>query len=353
MTEPVVVTHPRPDLAWLARWSEDIVDPDLPIVDPHHHFWDRPGYSYMLDDFLADLDTGHNVVATLYVQASWAYRNDGPENMRPVGETEFIAALAAEADRRTTRTRVCAGVVAYADLMQGDRVEPVIAAHLAASGRVRGIRNITSYDSQIASIKSTQGPASRLEERFAGMMGTDAFRAGFACLKQFNLAFDACLYHPQLGELVDLAREFPETPIVLDHTGGPLGIGRFRDRGQEVFADWRQNIRALAACQNVHMKLGGLGMVLSGFDFHARETPPSSDELAAAWGPYFLEAIEAFGPERCMFEGNFPPDKSVCSYVTIWNAFKKIASGATADQKRALFHGTATRFYGLHLPGSS
>jgi predicted TIM-barrel fold metal-dependent hydrolase len=317
-----------------------VIDPDLPIVDTHHHFYDTQGYTYRLDDFLDDVNSGHNVVATVYVQAYWSYRTEGPENMKPLGETERALAMAAEAGRRGTRSRVCAAIVGYAELTLGAEVEPVLAAQIVVgAGRFKGIRYITGRNPHfIASISNP--PA-------FGLMATDAFRAGFALLDRFKLSFDAWLYHPQIEELVDLARAFPHTPIVLNHFGGPLGIGPYRGKRQEVFADWHKAIKTLATCPNVHMKLGGQGLVLSGFDFNKREMPPSSAELAGAWGPYILAVIEAFGVKRCMFESNFPPDKNTCSYAVIWNAFKRIATGATAEEKRALFHDTASRFYRL------
>lgn len=339
---PLYISHPAPDPAWLAKAPrEEIIDADLPIIDSHnHHFYEHHGYSYLLDDLLADMESGHNIVATVFLQAFWSYRNSGPQSLKPVGETERVVEMAAEADRRGGRTKICAGIVGYADLVLGGAVESVLAAHVATgAGRLRGIRYMTSRDPNFIATVSKPVPL--------GIMGSTEFRAGFGSLHKYGLSFDAFLYHPQIGELVDLARAFPRTPIVLDHLGGPLGVGPYRDRRQEVFADWRRSIETLATCSNVNMKLGGLGMVLSGLDFHKRESPPSSVELADAWEPYIVAAIEAFGVDRCMFESNFPPDKITCSYVAVWNAFKRIAAGATAHEKRALFHDTAKRFYRL------
>lgn len=337
---PPLLIHPAPNAAWLAQHSEEVIDPDLPIVDTHHHFYDSQGYTYHLDEFLDDVNSGHNVVATVYVQAFWSYRTEGPERMRVLGETERALAMAAEAERRGTRAKVCAGIVGYAELTLGAEVESVLAAQVETGrGRFKGIRYITGRDPHfIASISNP--PA-------FGLLGTDAFRAGFATLDKLGLSYDAWLYHPQLDELVELARAFPQTPIVLNHFGGPLGLGPYRGKRQEVFAAWHASIKTLATCPNVHMKLGGQGLALSGFDFNKRPTPPSSAELASAWGPYILAVIEAFGAKRCMFESNFPPDKNTCSYVTVWNTFKQIVSGASADEKRALFHDTAARFYRL------
>ncbi|MBT4687863.1 MAG: amidohydrolase family protein, partial [Rhodospirillaceae bacterium] len=168
---------------------------------------------------------------------------------------------------------------------------------------------------------------------------------GFAQLAPLNMSFDAWFYHPQISELTDLARAFPETPIVMDHVGAPLGIGPYAGRRDEIFASWAKDISALAQCPNVHVKLGGLAMKLTGFGHHKLDVPPPSDVLAEAWKPYLMHCIEAFGPDRCMFESNFPVDKASCAYTTLWNAFKRVAADFGASEKAALFHDTAARFY--------
>lgn len=335
---PRVFQHPSPRPAWLALASEEIIDPALPIVDPHHHLWERGGQRYFLDELLADTGSGHNVVATVFAQCTWAHRTDGPDDLRPVGETEFVTAVAEDAERRGSKTRVCAGIVGYADLNLGERVDPVLQAHIeAAKGRFRGIRHLTAREETFWASIAPPPPA--------GMMGDARFRAGFSRLAGFGLSYDAWLYHPQIGELTALARDYPGTTIVLDHIGGPLGIGRYEGRRDEVFATWRASIRELAACPNVSVKLGGLGMLLAGFAFHERPRPPSSEDLAAAWRPYMETCIEAFGAGRCMFESNFPVDKAMFSYPVLWNAFKRIAQGASAGDKAMLFHDTAARIY--------
>jgi L-fuconolactonase len=335
---PLVVQHPEPNPAWLARLTEDILEPDLPIIDPHHHLWDRPGNRYYLDELLADTTSGHNVVATVFLQCYWAYRTTGPEELRPVGETEFVASVAAEAERRGSRVRACAGIVGHADLRLGEHLDAVLEAHLAAAGgRFRGIRYVTARHPDLLASIATPPP---LE-----LMGDASFRAGFARLAKYGLSFDAWLYHTQLGELLDLVRRFPDIPVVINHVGGPLGVGPFRDRREEVFADWRGVMRQLAECPHVSVKLGGLAMAINGFDFHRQVLPPSSGELVQAWDPWMSECIEAFGAARCMFESNFPVDKAMCGYPVLWNAFKRVAAGASGDEKRALFHDTAARFY--------
>ena len=335
-----VLSHPVPNPAWLARLTEDILEPGLPIVDPHHHLWDHGGNTYFLDQLLADTGSGHNIVATVFLQCFWAYRTSGPEEMKPVGETDFVASVAAEAERRRVKTRVAAGIVGYTDFRMGEKVDAVLEAHIeAGAGRFRGIRQIAARHKAFLASMATPPDF--------GLMADPAFRAGFALLEKYGLSYDAWLYHTQIGELVDLARAFPDVPMVLNHVGGPLGVGPYRGKGDEVYAEWRKAIKLLAGCDNVRMKLGGLAMVVNGFDFHENVLPPSSGELATAWRPYMEALIEDFGAGRCMFESNFPVDKAMCSYPVLWNAFKRIASGCSADEKAALFHDTAAGFYRL------
>ncbi len=340
-TAPTPHLPVRPD--WLARRREEILEPGLPIVDPHHHLVDRENTGrYLLPDLLADTGSGHNITATVYLEWLSMYRADGPIAMRPVGEVEFANGVAAmAASGAYGETKVCAGIVAYADLMLGAQVEPVLEAMIAAGGgRFRGIRYISaSHPDEAARGSSVNRPA--------GLLMNGKVREGFARLHPLGLSFDAWMYFTQLRELLDLARAFPETPIVLDHVGGAIGIGPYAGRRDEVFQQWRGAIEELARCPNVHVKLGGLGMRLFGFDVHQGEMPPSSEQLAALWRPYIETCIAAFGPERSMFESNFPVDKGSGSYHVFWNAFKRIAAGCSAEEKAALFSGAASRFYRL------
>ncbi len=328
---------------WLDRHKEPILEPALPIVDPHHHLWIRPGWRYLVDDLLADTNSGHNVVATVYVQARSMYRETGPVEMRPVGETEFVNGVAAMcASGLLGKTRACAGIVGQADLTLGSRVEPVLAAHLRAGGdRFRGIRHITAWDADTSLINPAY-PAPR------GLLADKTFREGFALLGRLGLSFDAWLYHPQLDELANLAGDFPETKIVLNHAGGPIGSGAYRGRRDEVFPRWAASIKALALHQNVFIKVGGLGMNLNGFDFDTQTEPPSSARLATIWRPYVETCIDAFGASRSMFESNFPVDKASYSYPVFWNACKRMTQGASSAEKADLFAGTAARFYRLN-----
>jgi predicted TIM-barrel fold metal-dependent hydrolase len=333
---------PRED--WLAQYSEEIIDPKRPIVDPHHHLWDRGGLRYMIEEMSDDIASGHNIVATVYVDCRSMYRASGPEAFRPVGEFEFanvVAAMAASGGYGPAL--ICAGIVSHVNLLLGDGARQVLEAEIAAGqGRFRGIRHSSAYDAEpdIAHMYAT---------RPQGLLLDSTFRKGFACLAPLDLSFDAWLFHPQLSEFVDLARAFPDTRIVLDHCGGPVGLGRFAGRREETFAVWKASILEVAKCPNVVVKLGGLAMRLLGFDFHERAMPPSSEAAAAAWRPYIESCIEAFGPARCMFESNFPPDKGQCSYQVIFNAFKRIAAQYSEAEKTALFSKTATDFYRLKL----
>jgi L-fuconolactonase len=341
------MTNPPPNYLpvrqdWLNRRREPALEPELPIVDPHHHLWDRPGWQYLLYDLLADLATGHNIVATVFVQARAMHRARGKEALRPVGETEFVNGVAAMAASGTYgTTRICAGIVGHADLRLGAAVDEVLEAHIrAGGGRFRGVRHIVAWDAD-ASLVNPANPAP------PGLLKDAKFREGFTRLAPLGLSFDAWLYFPQLDELTDVARAFPGTPIVLNHVGGVLRGGVYAGKQEENFARWSTSIRALAQCPNVHVKLGGLGMRINNFGFEREPDPPSSQMLAEAWRPYIETCIEAFGPTRAMFESNFPVDKGSYGYGEGWNAFTRLARGASAEEKRALFHDTATRFYRL------
>lgn len=325
--------------SWLAQVREDIIEPDLPICDPHHHLWDRNGSRYLLDELIEDVRSGHNVVSTVFVECDSMFRADAPAALAPVGETEFVNGVAAmSASGGYGELRACAGIVGFADLTLGSAVGEVLDLHLARSDRFRGIRHAAGWDADERVRNSHTDPPK-------GLLGRADFRAGMKALAERALSFDAWLYHTQIPELTDLARACPDVTIVLDHFGGPLGIGPYEGCREEIFARWRDDIAELAGCPNVVAKLGGLVMPINGFGFHKREVPPTSDELVAATAPYYRHAIECFGVERCMFESNFPVDKQSCSYHVLYNAFKKLVADASADEKRQLFHDTAARVY--------
>jgi predicted TIM-barrel fold metal-dependent hydrolase len=326
--------------AWLARTVEEAIDPDLAICDPHHHLWDLPDSRYLADELLADIGRGHRVTATVFIECGQWYRTEGPIALRPVGETELVERLAAASEQRGDTTRIAAGIVGFADLALGSAVQHVLEAHLLASRRFRGVRHASAWDPSDQIRKSHTDPPREL-------LRSTQFRAGFACLGRLGLTFDAWLYHPQIPELVELAAAFPDTTIVLDHMGGPLGVGPYAGKRQDVFAAWHKNLAELARCPNVVVKLGGRTMTMSGFGWHKRDAPPNSVELAAAMTPYYRTCIDCFGVERCMFESNFPMDRASCCYTILWNAFKRLTREYSQAERAALFHGTATRVYRL------
>lgn len=325
---------------WLGLRREDVLDPELPIVDAHHHFYDRPGWQYLCADYVADAQSGHAVRASVYMQALTRYRTSGSDALKPVGETEYVVA-ATDSGTRVAELRVASGIVGHADLRLGAAVSEVLDAHITAGrGRFRGIRHLTTWDAD-ATLVNPLTAAPR------GLLLDTAYRAGFAELAPAGLSYDAWLLWPQLPELLDLARAFLDTTIVIDHCGGIARIGAYANRRAEVFQRWSASMRELARLPNVHVKLGGLGMRINGFDFDKAALPPTSEQLAAAWKPWIETCIEAFGAHRCMFESNFPVDKGSYSFATGWNAFKRLSAGCSADERQLLFEGTASRVYRL------
>lgn len=339
---------------WLQLTKEDPLEPDLPICDPHHHLWDHPETipddlvpashrhtrHYLLKDFLDDSGGGHNIQETVFIECRAMYRKDEPNELRPVGEIEFVRGIAAQsASGLYGKTAVAAGIVGFTDLTLGSAVAPVLEKQIdAAGGRLRGIRNICTWDDSNDIDSRVKAPGLLLDPRF---------REGFAYLSKYNLSFDSWLYYPQLTDLVNLAKAFPETLIILNHIGGVLRIGPYAGKRDEVFQQWKRLITELAACPNVVIKLGGLGMLISGFGWHEQLTPPNSTELAEIMAPYYLWCIEQFGVERCMFESNFPVDKISYSYTVLWNAFKRISKDFSPGERASLFHDTAVKVYRL------
>jgi predicted TIM-barrel fold metal-dependent hydrolase len=333
---------------WLAkRPTEAALEPDLPIIDPHHHFWDTPHRGhYLLPELLADIGGGHNIVSTVFLECRAMYRKDGPREMAALGEVEFVTGIAAmSASGGYGPCRVAEGIVGGGDLTVGARVRELLEAEVrAAGGRLRGLRHGVAWDGNA----SVGNYASRVVPPH--LVLDPKFREGFAQLAPLGLSFESWQYHPQLSDAVDLARSFPGTTIILNHVGGILGVGPYNGHREEILATWRKDINELAKHPNVYCKLGGLGMVSVGFDFHERDMPPTSEDLAAAWRPYIEGCIEGFGVDRCMFESNFAPDKQSGGYTELWNAFKRITSGASAAEKKALYSGTAAKVYRLTVP---
>jgi len=348
--------------------GEAILEPDLPIVDAHHHLWllseaaleamgqretiltaalvptYRRTARYLLDEYLADVQTGHNVRASVFIDAHAMYRADGPAHLKSVGEVEFVNGVAAmAASDLFGPTRACAGIVGGIDLRLGHQAEEVLQAQLAAGGdRYRGVRGAgIVYDSD-PQILGAAGYSPHV-------LADPDFRTGFGYLEPLGLSFDIFLLEPQLPDLIELARAFPDTQIILNHLGSPVGVGQYAGQREVRYPIWRENMQILAGCENVAVKLGGLGTPLAGFDSFGATPPASSMQLAAEWTPYVEIAIEAFGVDRCMFESNFPVDAATCSYPVIWNAFKRICASASQAEKAALFAETACRIYRLEL----
>ncbi|WP_016882012.1 MULTISPECIES: amidohydrolase family protein [unclassified Rhodococcus (in: high G+C Gram-positive bacteria)] len=333
---------------WLGLVDEPLVPSGMPIVDAHHHLWDRPRNQYLLPEYRADLDTVPAVAATVFVQCRSHYLPAGPEALKPVGEVRFARAVAESAHRtRPNGPHVARGIVAGADLTLGDRLGGVLDVLDAdAGGRLRGIRNQTAWhpDPRVTSSPFPPAPNKLLDS---------AFHGGARMLGTRGLSLDVWAYHTQLGQLRDLARACPDTTIVVDHLGGPLGVGPYADTRTSAFADWARDLAAVAACPNTVLKLSGAGMRVFGFAFDQRSRPPTSDELAAALTPYLDLALTLFGPQRCMFASNFPVDKGMFSYRTLWNTYAKAAAPLNQSEQEHLFHGTADAVYRLGLPLSS
>ena len=330
------------DAAWLAGHTEDVLEPDLPIVDPHHHLWVANGQPYLLPELLADVGSGHDIRATVFAECRAMYRADGPEEWRSLGETEFVTGVSAMAASGTFgRTRACAAMFGYVDLRLGERVRPLLEAHLVASGhRFRGIRFSTAWDASERLHRAVPEPELLRDARV---------RAGVACLGPLGLSLDVWVYHPQLDEVAELAAAFPDTTIILNHIGVPILGGPYAGRRDEVMAAWQAAMARVARHPNVVLKVGAIPIRVPGASAasSASAAPPSSETVAAAWKPFASTCIELFGVERCMFESNFPVQKRFCSYQVVWNAFKRLAAGASTDEKRALFGGTAVRAYRL------
>ncbi|MCC3721358.1 amidohydrolase family protein [Rouxiella badensis] len=324
---------------WLASGTEIALEPDRPIIDAHHHFYDRPGWTYLLDEYLQDAQSGHNIQASVYMQALTRYRESGEASLRPVGEIEYVAEVTAHQQAR--RPQVAKRMIGYADLRLGAAVREVLEAEIAAGqGRLAGVRHLVTWDAD----RSLVNPLSAAPQ---GLLLDNAYREGVAQLAPLGLSCDAWLFFPQLPELFDLAKRFPDTPFIVNHCGGVVRIASYAQHPQAVFAAWSASMRQLAELPNVYVKLGGLGMRINGFDFEKGERPPTSEQLAEAWAPWVMTCLEAFGAGRCMFESNFPVDKGSYPFSNGWNAFKRLTATASESEREALFRGTVSKVYRL------
>jgi len=326
---------------WYASVSEDIIDPQRPIIDPHHHLWSVESMwgKYEINDLWSDTESGHNVQKTVFIDCHSNYRQDGPKHLRPIGETEYVATVAAESAKADGKATI-AGIVSHANMTLGEAVEEVLQAHAqAGNGLFRGIRHSGPHD--------TTGTLSNPGRPGPCPYGRDDFRLGVRTLGRMGYIYEAWHFHMQNQKFADMARAVPETTMILDHFGTPLGVGAYAGKQEEIFRQWCKDIATIAKRPNTIAKLGGLAMPDNGFGWHKNERPATSDEFVAAQQRYYQHAIECFGPERCMFESNFPPDKLSISYHVLWNAFKKIAADFSDDEQHAMFYGTAARVYSL------
>lgn len=333
------MTTPGTD-AWRALVKEPIIEPVRRIIDPHHHLWPtstRWG-TYTLEDLWSDTQSGHNIEKTVFIDCGASYRTDGPAHLKPVGETEYVTANAQTSARATGKTQI-AGIVSFVNLTQDKQeIAEALAAHdQAGQGLFRGIRHAGPHDSTgTLSNGGTRGP---------GLYARPDFRAGVRQLGASGYTYDTWHFYHQNQDFLKLARAVPETTMILDHFGTPLGAGAYANRREEIFRQWKADMAEIAKCPNVVAKLGGMAMPDNGFGWDLRTTPPTSDEFVQAQRDYYLHTIECFGPQRCMFESNFPVDKLSISYAVLWNGLKKIAAGFTEAEKDAMFYGTAARIY--------
>jgi len=332
--------------------DEPPFEPGRRIIDPHLHLWEimaGPGMlqepqRFLLPELLAMIAaSGQDVTHTVFVECGQMYRRDGPVELRPVGETEFVNGIAAmSAGGNYGPCRVAHRIVGSADLRLGDRVRPVLELHLARAGeRFRGNRMPVAY-SEAGMFGQPAGHAQR------GLLLDAAFRAGARVLADLDLSLDVWCLHTQLDELIDFADALPGLSIVLDHIGTPEVLGVWEGREADARADWAAKIGELARRQNVTIKVGGMGMDI-GKAISAEVGPARSEELAGKWRPYVETCIAAFTPQRAMFESNFPPDKTGGSYGATWNAFQRIAAGCSEAEKDWLFRRTAARVYRIDL----
>jgi len=327
---------------WLDQVREEIIDPEREIVDPHHHLWRRKRwFTYLLDDFWTDTGSGHNITKTVYVQCRSGYRAEGPEHLKPVGETEFVADVAEQSRQGDGKQAHISGIVSHANLLLGDLVEEILDAHEEAGrGLFKGIRHAGAREESSAELMI---PGLGEKDLFS----REEFRQSVRLLGRRGLTYESWHYHHQIKSFIELARSAADTIIIQDHFGTPLGVGPYAGKRNEIFREWKKDIAELAKCENVYAKLGGMAMPDNGFGWHQQAVPPTSDEFVESQKKYYLHTIECFGPHRCMFESNYPVERLSISYHVLWNGFKKIAADFSEEEKDMMFSGTATRVYKL------
>jgi L-fuconolactonase len=314
---------------------DEILNPHQVIIDSHVHL--MPSARYFAREFVADLEGGHHIAASVLVECGAGYDGATLDFLGPAAETRFIASEAEAIEAAGVRV----GVVGHADLRAGAAINNLLDAHRQSCGaRLKGIRQRAAHD-RTGLIRSTGAPPP------AALLSDRRFREGFTQLGRSGLSFDVWVFFHQLGEVAALARAFPDTLIILNHVGGPLGVGPYSKYPQSSFEQWSAGVHDVAGCSNVVVKLGGLGMSHVGFRFHRQQHSATARQLAAAWRPYIETCIDAFGPGRAMFESNFPVDRATCTYAVLWNAFKCLTESYSDDESQALLAGTAARVYGL------
>lgn len=328
-----------PNHDWYEQTQEEVLEPDIPIVDPHHHLWKRPEFDYLLENLQNDTQSGHDIRKTVFVECGASYRDSGPEHLKPVGETEFVAEIAEKSKKHSEP--LIAGIVAHADLTLGVNVEEVIEAHeVAGRGLFRGIRHALAHSRHPEHMTIVgRSPANLYENK--------NFQEGVRTLGRHGYTYESWHYHYQNKEFMKVASSAPETTIILDHFGTPLGVGPYENEREEIFEKWCKDITEISALPNVYAKLGGLSMPDNGFNWHLSDQPPTSNQLVEAQKRYYEHTIECFGPNRCMFESNFPVDKLSISYHVLYNAFKKMVSHFSDSEKLEMFNETASRVYSL------
>ena len=328
---------------WIAQIKEEIIDPKLPIIDPHHHLWNGDNqlagtFPYLIENLNEDTFSGHNIVGTIFMECAQGYYSDGEEKYKPVGETEFVVNLIKDSKKLPESTNII-GIIGFADLMFGSEVRGVLNKHiLKGEGLFRGIRHAAGWDKNNEIHNSHSNPIENIYHNKNFMKGAEE-------LINLNLTFDAWHYHHQITDLSIFSKKYPELSIIHDHFGGPLGVGPYEGKRQEIFKKWKDDISLLSESKNVYAKLGGLAMPVNGWNFHKQDKPASSEQIVDMHHEYYLHTIDCFGVDRCMFESNFPVDRRSISYHVLWNAFKKMVSDYSDEDKNKLFFKNAKDIY--------
>lgn len=308
------------------------------FIDPHHHLWDRGGERYLVDEFSVDLAVVGSPEGTVYVECLNSYRESGSKHLRSLGEAQFFVDLIRDPD--SALRNIVTGFVGNGDLALGHDLADVLDGYADIAGEsFRGVRYCVAWDKD-----------ERIHTAFEthrGMLLQSNLGDSVAYLRHRGLSLDLWVYFTQLDEVKHFLAKNPGVEVVLNHCGGPIGVGRFAGKREEVFCSWRKGLADVAAHEEVCIKFGGLGMALAGFGWHKRDKWPVISDYVQAWRPYFDVCLELFGPERIMFESNFPVDRKGCDYGSLWSAFLGLADNLSDSERDALFFSTARRVYRL------